>query len=196
MFGIIYLLGSLIKSTISDLKDQHENNQCRQRNIVDDKGLTYIDNKGRHLFRSNDHGVWTKVNKTTGAVEYVDMKTQKVVATFPNTREIEALEKRIEDTRKSGKRTVCILKTDGWRTYYIDVYTRDEYVIRKIRQRYYYINTHTGLIVRETDMSKLFIHKGDGILPEEMNRHINVREPRTAGFPEVSYDWISGEFYS
>ena len=193
MFGVFYLLGKLIASTIADVKDQYEDYECRQKYVVDKEGLTYIDPKGAHRFRSNGHPVWTEFDKEKETMRYVDMKTHKVISEFYPTetaRIIEEQRKRCKEKGRTviGEKDEYLRECNRFQSVVRDVDTREKYVIRRIRDRYYYVNKSTGYVVRETDLSKKTIKDGDGIHPDEMNKRINVKSVKTEGFPEAILD--------
>ena len=123
------------------------------------------------------------------------MKTHKVVSEFYPTETARIIEEQRKRCKENGNTVVYEEDkkhryTKDWVKQEVvrDVMTREKYVVRKIRDRFYYVNMQTGYVVRETDRSKKCIKEGDGIHPDEMNRRINVDYSTTEGFPEVSID--------
>ena len=149
MFGIFYLLGRLIASTIADVKGQYEDyiakRDCKQ---IDPYNFTYVDSKGDHRFRDNDHLVFTKFDREKGTTKYIDMKTQRVVKEFVAPEVQKIRNQTIQRCESKGK-TVVFEKTnlfDSCKLQYVyrDIYTQQKYVVRKIRDRYYYVSWQYG----------------------------------------------------
>lgn len=200
MFGVLYLFGKLIHSTIADVKIQYEDYKCKQK-AINNNQLTYDDSDNVKRFVNNDHLVYSHYDDKADELQYIDLKDDKIIQRFPNVEKIKALEKRIESCKKSG-RTVCIYKLKDSKVdnmypqnCYIDVDNKKKYVVRKIRDRFYYIDMLTGSIVRETDMSKRWIHKGQGVLSEELDKRIDIYSSISVDFPEASYDYQGCKFY-
>ena len=205
MFGIVYLLGQLIASVFADVKEQYEDykskQDCKQIDIFD---LTYINSKGQQRFKSNDHPVFTQFDHDKGTIKYIDMKNQRAVAEYVPPERQKARDQIIKKCEAMGctvlPETTVLFDCCNAQHVYRDIYTNQRYVVRKIRDRYYYITwkhgQNVGSIVRETDRSKKLIQEGDGVHPEEMRRDISLQTCETERFPEVSYDYRLCEKYS
>ena len=189
MFGVFYLLGRFIASTIGSVKEQIYDYQCKQGTK---DGFSYIDSGGIMRLVSNDHPLLVKHNEKTDKHDYIDFQTGQVIKSEFPTKYYEALKERRQKAIAEGKTVIVmndIIKMEmPYRQYALrDVYTHDEYVVRKIRDRYYYVNTTTGLVVREADSSKKKIIKGDGIHEDELNKRVDINKSTTSSFPAVLF---------
>lgn len=162
MLGIIYLFLLLGTNCILKASDaiENEQNKINYRHL---DGLTYTDNKGRSRLLTNNHiAVYSKYNKNCiGDYTLQDCVTGQIIKNFSQE---ESNKKHIEFIKKfngDGKTTYSIDEENYkkhndiffWGQRFIDKETKDVYVIREFEYRYYFMDIHTGYLIRETDYS-------------------------------------------
>ena len=188
MIAFLYLIGHAFASLFHSVNEEFEDLEAKQRTS---DGVIYYDSKGRLLSVRDNHPVVTKYNETYGLIEYIDLKTRRVIKKEYTQGTIEDIKKAKDKGRTVYlSQTHTLMKDFGRQDKYIDVDTHQEYVVRKIRDRYYYISTYSNRVVRETDKSKLKIIDGDGIHKDELNKFVDSNRKTTDGFPEVSFNCI------
>lgn len=189
MFGVFYLFGRLIVSTINSIKEQIYDYQCKKES---QNGFSYIDKNGVMRLVDSDHPLLIKHNRQTDKHDYIDFHTGNVIKSEFPKKYYEDLKIRRQKAINEGRTVILmndVVKMEIPHLQYTlrDIDTHDEYVVRKIRDRYYYINTLTGLIVRETDSSKKKIIGGDGVHQDELTKRIDIYKTTTPDFPAVSF---------
>ena len=177
MFGIIYSLfmtmgvvGHNVKNLSNDIVEKDKQNKKGKE--------TYIDSLGRQRLIADDRHVIT--TERDGDKVLIDAKTRKIIKNYTNESEQKKREIAKNEAIKNNK-TVYLYKSfdknDKWAgDWYQDIKTNQIYVVRKFtygsypfshKEIYFYIDIHTGDIVRKTDwqieMDQHFINKIDDL---------------------------------
>lgn len=198
MFGLFYTiavgLGFAVEKGAEAIISQKEREEARQKGK-----LTYRDDNNKlRLVETNERVADTTLMNGDHVLKYDGCNRGRIIRNYTQEKYEYELERNRREAIRKGKSTYCITvlgvpKANHTRSRLIDdngnyidntnrlgyrfkdFKTGDVYVIRKIRDRYYFMDVNTGYLVRETDYQK---EKTRGYSEYERNDHpgVNIAE--------------------
>ena len=154
MFGLLYTLLVSTGLIANEIKEIKENAECKKKFVHPD-GLTYIDSYGRSRLLSDNRLVIYTCDKNG---DYILKETGgKLIKNFSAEERKTRERKVIEEARRCRNTTYCIDENNHKQEFgyhgkrFKDFKTGEVYVVRCIRNKYYYMNIATGFLVRKTD---------------------------------------------
>ncbi len=199
MFGLFMLIGSALSSLIGIAKENIDNDIGRKERITPD-GLCYIDSKARTRLLRNNRLVDYAHDKN-GDYILIDILNRTVYKNFTEEERKKEYQNGIEIMKRNNNRFYFINKDDHRKeeckgVRFIDKYTNEEYVVRKIKNVCYFMRVKDNIICEETDYQQYHRKKHptlydlkDGI--EDLKQFNKIYSDTT-----INWAWNSMEDYS
>lgn len=161
MIGLLMIGAKIICEAVNGVKDIVENNERKETCSLYD-GTVYIDNRGRDRWSENNREVYIG-RDMMGDFVIKDLYSGYVYRNISEEENRIDMQEEIENCKKNGNTTVCLGLyrnykgnilgiTQGAR--FKDIETGAIYVIRKIKDQYYYVNPSSLTVIRRTDRSE------------------------------------------